>query len=161
MYCFHGVSGFGRLSTIFLDEALKSGEFLEFDAQKDAYKVGEVQDGLLKLKGEIETLRSIESWFPLGERIKFANEYLPLLKTGERDMEMDVSNLELVKPISCFDRHINVLRLSVAVFIALNGEDAKFEKLSLNPSSPFPKEAEAIQAETPTAIEVENWIKGL
>jgi len=159
MYCFHGVSGFGRLSTIFLDEALKSGDFLEFDPRIDAYKVGTIQDGLLKLKTEMETLRSIETWFPLGERIKFANEYLPLLKTDERNLAIDVPNLELVKPISCFDHHINVVRLSVAVYFALNGEDGCFEKLSLNPSSPFTKQAEELKAETPTIEDVENWIR--
>jgi len=151
------ISGGGlRLSTQFIDRAITSGEFLEYDIALDQYGSGLINDGLVHLRHNIDRLkneiRSVEK-----SKVSFLNK-VQKLDTSETQ-PVTISNLDLVVPFAMYDCHQNVIDLSGALVRALDGDTATLSEVALRPTTPIEEEAEAIQKETILVEEIEGWIK--
>ncbi len=147
--------GVGKnLKTMFLDEALNSGEFLEFDHQQDSYVVGKVQQALINLKDQIERLRFGEEAFSALKRQQLVEAFKP----KKNQTAVRVTNDELVLVFAAHDLQANIVRLSEAIYQALDGNPSAIDKLNLYPSSPFVEENERISEERPTTSAIQAWL---
>ena len=146
-----------RLSTQFLDEALVSGEFLDFDPQKDRYVVGLLQSAMNSLKREILALRQQEAAISNLERQALVERYRHL----EGDNLIEVENPAIYKVVVVHDRQRNVVALLAAILRALGGDGTLLKTLDLLPLSPFPDAAAGIEKATPSAEEVEEWARSV
>jgi hypothetical protein len=143
-----------RLSTRFIDQALISGEFLNYNPELNTYQSGLVNDALFKLRENIDRFRLIHQSLR-EELIAFTTKYKSLSKT-EKDVA--VSNKDLLVPLALADCEQNIVALTVALVKAQGGDLTLLSELKLNPTSPFPIEAKKIRSETPDLEDIIKWV---
>jgi hypothetical protein len=159
MYLIAKASG-DKLSTQFIDQALITGEFLEYDFNSNSYKIGLLHQALFSLKQNIVRLRSLGEG-TLGDRIgAFLDKYMPrnnpIIKATAKDIT--IPNEELTIPLAYYDCERNVTELCVGIFKALNDDFSRISDLKLRASSPIEEMAEGIEQETPTIEDVMKWL---
>jgi hypothetical protein len=137
-----------------LNEAIVSGEFLDFDRRRDRYVVGSLQQILIQLRDEVDLLRREEAGLTVDQRRQLVDLFRQYKDVKE---VVSVRNLGLVGAMSLHDRYANVSMLTRAVLGALDGGEIK--ELSLHPGTPFAKEALQIARETPSADDVLKWVR--
>jgi hypothetical protein len=149
-----------RLSTQFIDQALTSGEFLEFDFELNSYKIGQMHDALFQLKRQVAQLNSFGEGY-LDERVTdFILKYSPKNNPSVNgDGDMFIDNEELVVPLACYDCEMNVAILCIALLKALDGDYSRLTNLQLRPPNPIESEAERIEQENATIEELIEWVK--
>lgn len=142
------------LSTRFIDHALISGEFLEYDSDLNTYRNGPINNALFELRENIDRLRLM---CQLSEDILtgFIVKYKPLMKTED---DVSVINEDLLVPLALVDCQQNIVELSVALIRALDGSTEKLIGLTLRPTSPFHTESARMKSETATADEIIRWV---
>ncbi|MDQ1638826.1 MAG: hypothetical protein QOF62_2165 [Pyrinomonadaceae bacterium] len=150
------VAGSGeKLSTQFVDQALTSGEFLEYDRSLNVYKSGVVNNSLVQLRENTDRLRSLSRI--LNSRVDtLLEKFRPYMK---REENISVNNNDLLTPLAVADCELSIVNLSVALIKALDGDYEKLEKVRLYPSTPFAIEAEKIEKEAVSIDEIANWIE--
>jgi hypothetical protein len=136
--------------TTFLDEALRSGEYLAYDSAKARFDVGPIQERLINLRGAIEVLR--DGGLASGPRERFLTEYA---SQGDGARLVPVKNLHLLPVVLAYHTYERAARLSVAAFRALSAVAVSPEPRWEVPSylSGIPTTA------VPSVQEVENWIE--
>jgi hypothetical protein len=144
-----------NMSTRFVDQALQSGEFLEYRPDHADYVSGWFNERLFQLRDRIERFRSSIDGFrdPISN---FITKYRELAKTEE---EVAIPNQDLVFPLALADMEKDIVLLSIALLRALDGDDRLLPSVELNPPTPLFAEAERIREETPTLEEIREWIK--
>jgi hypothetical protein len=158
LFALVGSTAGGRLATQFLDEALVSGEFLDFDKASDHYVVGPLQHAMVSLRDEILRLRREEGALTFDERRWLVENFRPL---KDEDDLVPVENRRLVGIMSLHDRHENTVRLSAAILRALAGDVRLLGSTTLWRATPFAEEAVQIERETPTVKNVEEWVNAV
>ena len=150
------VAGSGeKLSTQFVDQALTSGEFLEYDRNLNLHRSGLINNSLVQLRENIDRLRSIGRIFR--SRLEsLLQKFEPYMK---REDDISVSNLDLLTPLAVADCELNIVNLTVALIKAIDGDHQNLENLRLFPSTPFASEAQKIEKESVSIDEISNWIK--
>jgi len=143
-----------RLSTRFIDQALISGEFLDYNPELNTYQSGLFNEALFKLRENIDRFRLIHQSLR-EEFFAFATKYKNLSK-AEKDVA--VSNKDLLVPLALADCEQNIVALTVALVKAQDGDLTLLSELKLNPTSPFPIEAEKIRSETPNLKDIIKWV---
>jgi hypothetical protein len=142
------------ISTVFLDEALRSGEFLDFDHQTDSYRVGLLQQRLIELKTQIDQLRSCAEHIDWKQR----QSYVPYGHMHEHEAVV-LRNHNLLGIMAMYDREHNSLWLSVAIHEALTGDSRRLKHLKLCPPSPHEADKGVEQFELdPTSQEISYWL---
>lgn len=125
MYLISGISG--RLSTQFIDQALTSGAFLEFDLNLDSYKIGMFHKALFQLKENINRLNELTTGHFHKRLNAFIDEYAPINNpTVNSDGNITVSNRYLLTIFACYDCEQNVANLSIGLLKALEGTIANW-----------------------------------
>ncbi|MBC8492792.1 MAG: DUF4062 domain-containing protein [Chloroflexi bacterium] len=153
MYALVGGKGYG-LSTRFIDHALISGEFLEYDPDLHTYRSSQINNALFELRENIDRLRFMGS-SSRDAFMNFAEKYKHLLKI---EGDVPVSNSDLLVPLALADCQQNIVDLTVALIKALDGNAKMLSELHLNPTSPLLTEAERIKNETPNLDEIIKWV---
>src|SRR6476619_2959582 len=140
-------AGIERLSTQFVDQALTSGEFLEYDLERQSYQSSAINDALIILRDNVDRLKYV---------VQSSKEALAAFvatysdaSTAEEDVS--VKNQDLLPPLGIAACQQNIVNLSVALLKALDGDNSRLLNLKLNPTSPLASEAEKIGHETPTS----------
>lgn len=135
-----------KLSTIFIDNALMSGDFLTYNHDKNEYEASELQKAFLKLIYEISELKKIYDSKEIQYQIStFINNY----KQYNGESEYKVPNLELILILAIHDHCVNIYKISKYIFDYINGKtNMNFSTLQLYPSSPLEKEAGRIKLES-------------
>lgn len=157
LFVIYPVLGAGRgstLSTQAIDQALLSGEFLEHDLQTGQYTPSLIHNGLLLLRENIQRLKvlipkSDDPMYRLGEK------YRPHV---DAQRSARVPNMELLSILAIHDCQENVINLSKALYLALNGETQALQDVSLYPTSPIEDESTMIAKERPDSQEIRDWI---
>lgn len=148
--------GLGRkLSTNALDEAITSGEMLDFDQVCGAFVIGPLQAALLSLKRNIERLRHNDEMMDTNSRNDMATKYAKL----DGNTLHTVTNLALVPILAVHDTLANVTVLSRAIHIAACGNASSLEALTLYGDSPLDSETQKMENERPTPDQIEQWIR--
>jgi hypothetical protein len=144
-----------HMSTRFIDQALQSGNFLEFRRDSGEYISGWLNERLFQLRNRIARLHSHTDSF-LNQIIQFIANYKELANT---EGDVLIPNRELLIPFFLVDTEQDIVRLSIAILHAIDGNESLLPLIKLNPVTPILVEAERIQAATPTLSEIEMWVK--
>ena len=80
------------------------------------------------------------------------------IKKELRDRSYKVEAVRMLPVFGLFDRHVNIVNLSVAIYRALDGREDSLLNAPIRPSSMFPKEAEQIAIEEAGEDEIRKWI---
>jgi hypothetical protein len=149
-----------RLSTRILDEAIGSGEFLEWSTEMSAFRVGDLQGALLRLREEIDLTRRAEESLQAGAtgaRWSDAEEMQAFQKARASTQEVAVENTQLAAPFALHDRHRNILTLSTSLVRHFEGTDAALASVTLLPRVLF-SFRESDNPHELTLQEVEAWM---
>lgn len=149
-----------KLSTQFIDQALNSGVFLDYNFEKNIYEIGLIHESLYKLKENIRRFRSFEDNLYREEKLELIDKYLPKNTSHlNKDDEITVDNETLLYPFAVYNCEQNITYLCVSLIKAIRGNIAALKKLTLFPVNPFPEQAKKVEAETTTIKDIENWIE--
>ena len=133
IYALIGIAGPAVITTRFIGEALRSGEFLEFDRAKSRYIDSELVKILRMLLREISLLdRRIALGAPT--RIELSVE---LKELANAKRQAPISNQKLAQLLSIHDSQHNVIALAHAAIRLLSGEIGVLPKLHIFKMSPF------------------------
>lgn len=144
--------GIGRkLSTNALDEAITSGEMLDFDQKSGAFVVGPFQDAMLALKRNIERLRHNDEMMDTNTRNAMAMQFSKL----DGDTLHSVPNISLLPILAIHDSLANVTVFSRAIH---RGDASSLDSLTLYGDSPLDSETQKMENERPTSEQIEQWI---
>jgi len=105
-----------ELETRFLDEALRSGEFLEHDGQADNYKIGPLLQCLIELGGTLEAFRNNQL---VAER---RTQFVEYITKGSGDETVSVSNVDLTLLGWITEQAETTIRRLVSAFRILGGQ---------------------------------------
>lgn len=149
-----------RLSSQFIDQALTSGEFLEYDFKNNSYVIGPVHKALFALKENIQKLRNFSEKVFDDRIMSLIDKYSPKNNPAiASDKEIIVTNQEILPAVACCDCERNVADLAVALFKALHGDLSGLSNFHLRASTPDEKMAEEIKNERTSVEEIEEWLK--
>jgi hypothetical protein len=158
MFALTGANSGGRLGTQFVDEAMVSGEFLDFDKASDAYVVGPIQGAMITLREEIRRLRQQEDALGVDDRRSLVEDFRDL---KDADHLVEIDNRRLVAIMSIHDRQANIVALSASILRAIGGDLKLLSGTRVWPQTPFAEEATQIERETPASTDVEAWVSAL
>jgi hypothetical protein len=146
-----GVAGFQpeRIATNALNEAINSGEFLEYEANVDKFTVGPVQASFLDLREEVSKLKAAYS--AAGAR-DVALEALEQLRVSQ----IAGNKLGILFGLANDIHNVRTRMASLAAYLA--GKRSEPGAADLLPTTPFADEIKALEAEMPTYEEVESWL---
>ena len=143
-----------RLTTRALDEAIISGEFLDYDLSIHRYKVGLIQEGLVRLRSAVESMRTISEMLPNEKRIELVEK---LKRYRNYNANVFVENLRIGSAIILHDVTSDAVSLSFALLKWI--DTGSFECPTLAPQTPFQNEEQRIRAERPTVEAILQSIK--
>jgi hypothetical protein len=149
-----GIAGFQpeRISTNALNEAINSGEFLEYNTKLDQFTVGPVQAAFLSLHEEVSKLRAAYS--SAGGR-DVAIDTLDQLKGSGSTIA--VGKLGIMFALA---NDIDNIRSRIASLAAyLEGKRSEPGAGDLLPTTPFADQITALEEEMPTDDEVDSWVE--
>jgi hypothetical protein len=141
------------LTTQFIDQALLSGEFLEYDPSLHLFKDSAASNVLFQLRENVGRLKS-QSQFSSDATLSFVGKYEDIAK---EEKDVYVNNIDLLAPLGDANTQQNIVTLSAALIRILDG-NYELGSLKLYPSSPLPSEAERMRAGTATIEEIADWI---
>ena len=143
------------LSTQFIDQALSSGVFLEYDFQTSSFKSSAIHEALIQLKDNIRMLKTFDEGLLHDEQIKFISRF----SKSNSDQNITISNEEIFMHVVCHDCEQNVASLCIAILKAIDEDAGALTNLNLNPLNPSQEEIERVKAERTTIEEIAAWIK--
>lgn len=138
-----------ELSDAALQDAISSGEFLEFCRSEDTYAVGKIQSEMLTLRGEISRLRN-DLAAPQLQGI--AGKLIFSQRKG-------IPAFHLAFLFGAANRLHNVLVRTAGLCAFLSGLVSGIPKLQLAPSTPMVGNERSVDEERPSYSEIELWIK--
>lgn len=147
-----------RLHVHALDEAIRSTEFMEWDAKAHGYRVGLVQGQLLALRTVVEGILDWETRLASGTWKELRDVLLAALHTRDGQQEMSVSNLLLGPAFGLANLHINAVALLCKLCIALDGDAGPLESMQLKPSTPFRDQVEGLAAALVTPEDAARFV---
>jgi hypothetical protein len=141
------------IATSALDEAINSGEFLEYDSQADQFTVGKLHASLLDLRREIVALRSMLTQLDLQKVV------LEVMEQSRRTVA-SMSGMHITVLFASANRIHNVRYRTTSLAAYLSGETAELLPPELAPETPFgEKEIQALKAERLTDQDVVQWLR--
>jgi hypothetical protein len=153
-------SSASRLSMQFIDQALSSGTFLEYDFQTSNFKSTPIHDALFQLKENIGMLRGFSEGTLNDEQLKFIAKYSHASnRKAFTDESVTVKNEELLMPLVCHDCEQNIAMLCIAIFKAIDGDAQPLINLKLNALNPSQEEVEKVKEERTTIEDIVAWLE--
>lgn len=143
-----------NLSADFIDQAVNSGEFLDFDSDQGVYVDTSFNQNLVLLSRLIRGHKELLN--RSGDQL---TQILATYGDLSKSRETSLPNLQLVFPFGIANSEHNIVAVSVALVKALDGDPQSLANLNLLPTSPFARDAEEINRERISVNEVETWIK--
>lgn len=147
-----------RLHVHALDEAIRSTEFMDWDAEKHTYRVGLIQRHLLGLRNTIESILEWEERVEGSTWADLRGTLFNALSDGRREDEQSVANLTMGPAFGLANLHANAVRLLCKLCIALDGDVGPLERIELRPATPFRDQVEGIEAATVTADDAARFV---
>lgn len=144
-----------RLKVTALQEAMTSGEFLDFDKASGTHTVGSLQQALFQLDGQIDRLRNVftkEVWEVATQLL--SNQSFK----NNRKTKFSIKNGTLIMPFAVHDLIENVITLCRAIHLSLEGNDNSLNEIRLHPSSPLRDESKKIENERVSIEDVQDWL---
>jgi len=143
----------GFLATSALEDAVNSGEFLDYDTSKSDFNVGEVQYCLLRLRDELRKLSKTEA---TGEELR--DRAIATISVIHKMTCPRIATSELVVILHVANIVHNVLSLTAALAAYLSGINPELKSWELAPETPLPESAKNFQENRPTRMEIDAWL---
>jgi hypothetical protein len=118
-----------HLETSFLEDALRSGEFLEYDRKGDTFHVGEMQNRLIRL------LQSIKFHTRISRTAAESKGALANYASKDCSTKTRVHNKDLLQPLAWLEDERHILRELVSVYALL--EDKRITFADDQPAAPL------------------------
>jgi hypothetical protein len=147
-----GGFGLNRISTTALDEAINSGEFLEYQIRGDQFVVGELQTMFLELRREILALKRERTEFDRGDA------QLTILELSG-SATPTVAGKYLCQLFSLANRLHNVLARAAALAAYFNGITGDVVQARLAPETPLVDQVDELAAERLTDQDLDMWLR--
>jgi hypothetical protein len=146
-----------RLKLTAINEAIISGEFLDYNKTNGTHEVGPLQKALMDLEGQVERLRATDTkdLFTWALQLLNTEQY----KTNRKNV-FTLENAPLVASFAMHDMVDNAVNLSKAVYQALEGDSGMLTSLTTHPSSPIQEEQLEMESEQVSHDDVMKWLKG-
>ncbi len=128
-----------------VDEAIRSGDFLEWNSNLNAYAMTPVQKALARFRQELRHLRRQESGLSLSTSLGYQ---LQRMRDAEKYVSRPVSKDSLLTVCGVHDRHRNLLDLAAAISAAFDGDLGPLEALRLFSFYPLQVEPEGINSKS-------------
>jgi hypothetical protein len=141
-----------NLHPVILDEAIISPFFLRFDVQLSAFEETEVYRAICMLKEEIRKLTQSNTT----ETLSVVFEHSPRSR-AYRSSPVTVDTKKLVMLIHLYDRWVNVIDLSAAIYAYLDGHEFKMPQVRSR--SPIQGMEQEIDAESPTMADTMEFLR--
>ncbi len=147
-----------KLSVKFTEQALISGEFLDFDRNTNNYQIGLLHNALFHLQEHINRLKELQADYK-ARRPDLMNKYADKIKSPQCT-KIRIFNLELATPFAIYNCHQNIVRLCLGILKGVDGDNERLLNLKLLPPSPFEKESKDLQHswERVNVENVERWM---
>lgn len=139
------------IQTRFLDEALRTGEFLEYDRELRGYRVGALQESLIVLGHAVDRFKNARP--TESARMELLKKYLS--KRPGTDL-VAVTNGDLVGICSFFVSYEALVRATVSAFRVLEGLSPLPE---YNEGERLLKVVDVPMQDKPALAEVDSWMR--
>jgi hypothetical protein len=151
----HGIRAATCLRVRVLQEAISSGEFLDYDQTAGSLVVGPLQSALLDLDACIaKFLRAAGKEM---SDLALTLQTDPRIK-GNRDTEIPWPNWQLLGAFAFHDDVTHTVQLCRAIYLHLGGDTSQLARLPPLPTSPLAVEAEQILRERVSLDDVRKWL---
>lgn len=157
IYSMFGVGYGSKLKYEFINQALYSGKFLEYDKTDNSFRSGLVNNGLLNLKDNINQLQRLEELFQKNQ-IEYVRKYREASKLSDTVI---IDNDDLVLPFAIYDCQENIRNLLIGLIGILDGNDNFLKNLKLHHTSPIEEVAERMKKAIPNNAELEEYVKSI
>ena len=140
-----------------LEEAILSGEFLDFDKPAGSYTVGVLQQGLLTLKEKLGYLQKgavNEQTQAFGRELVMSQQY----KSNPTNV-FRIANHKMMLPCLLYDLYNDVEQLLKAVYRGLECDDSLLRSFKPSPNSPFFEMSAEANNETPDRTLIQRWLR--
>jgi Domain of unknown function (DUF4062) len=139
-----------EISSTALQDAVSSGEFLEFRSADDNYTVGRLQVEMVSLREEIVRLEHI---LALPQLQGIAGKVISSQRKG-------LAAYDLATLFGAANTLHNVIARTASLCAYLSRLVTGIPAVRLMPISPFAENAEEVEKERPTYSEIYTWLKG-
>ena len=144
------------LRTYFVEQAISTGLFLQFNNKKSVYEDTDFSKYLRVLRIRISSFSSLIE-FASEHNVKLLQKY-GKLKGTPSETEIQIDNLDILPFLALHDRAEDIINISKALFNYLDGNSTALNSLQLCPDSPFEDETEKMANERPTVEETMDWL---
>lgn len=151
-----GGGGAPRLLDAALQDALRSGEFLQFDRSSLQLIPSPELGGMNALATHIERCRSSALGLSQPPFSTIWEQLIVQLRSGMRSVQ--VAGIFPMFLFAFHDAIDNVLRLTIALHRWIRQEGEPFEMPRLHPSSPDPESANELEREIPSLPQLRSWL---
>lgn len=135
-----------------LQRALESAAFLRYDTSSGTFREEPVYDALYQLNEEIRRLNSADT----SETLSIIFSHTPRVRPRDAQ-SVSIETVKFLPFLHLLDRWVNVIQLSRAIIIYLQGKP--FEMPTLRPQSPIPDMNEQLEEERVTSDELNTFIQ--
>jgi hypothetical protein len=139
--------------TVALQEAILSGELLEFDQHEGRMVASRELTAMYELAANIRNSAALRALLDVPP---WSEGTAAILQASQRRRGTEVPMLVLGYVFAYHDALVNVLRLAVALHRFI--KTGEFAAPALNPGSPFAGMPEAIEAERVSHAQVDGWL---
>jgi hypothetical protein len=143
-----------KLSVLHINEALASGNYLEFDAAKASYSPGQFVKRLLDLRRAIEQMKRLNGIID-GKNFVLLENYW---RGKDDDYIVNVKNDDMTVALAYSDAIDNVIALSTGLIRWLDGDTEKLDQIILKSTAPFEDEAAKLSQEHVSSEEAYSWL---
>lgn len=159
MFCISSMTTKERMSKLFIERGLESGIFMHYCASSKSYLPSSIHSALLELRGMLS-----EEGVPFPSRSEAYVKECEVLATwrdAAKNRDQNVPNLDLVSPFLRARALDRIVKVSVAIVRALDGNTTSVDNLSAYHPSPFQQDAREIAQRRPTIEQAEHFISSL
>lgn len=144
-----------NISTKFIEEAIYSGTFLEFNHVENTLKNSKLLSYLIDLVSEINKLSNFEKLHK--ENFQLTIEFSNWIKLARDQEKYEVKTPYLLLILSIYTIQHNIFQISKAILTLLKGENLKNEPKLL--ISPFSEESSKIKEESVSIDDIEKVLE--
>lgn len=139
-----------------LEEAINTGQFLDYDPAKSAFVVGPLQEALLELRRQALGLESLAETFSSDATLR---EDINNLAAAGRAKTAEIHYYTLMFMHAAQSAMLNILGLSRAIHRHLTGVDKQIKLPDLRPAALTAEEDAKIKSEQISAGQAEEWLR--
>lgn len=155
-YCTFYIGRCDIITHQFIDVALNSGVFLEYNLDLNKYNQSVISNALLILKENIEEHKERIKLYKQKYRMQIHDFFTNI---GHPKTTVVIENLLFAQPFGIYDCQENIINLSVGLVKAFSGDSKYLKDLNINPMYTYSNETEKIEDRDLRLKRLRKWIE--